>query len=105
MTLATGARQLSTALMPFVPKMTQTRLSELHGSLDSPITVAIVGGTSGMREGVADETAQRLGLGGHHGDHLALRDIAEMGKGEAQHPLEELVARVDHDLQTKIELP
>ena len=57
-TLAAGAQQLSTALMPFVPKSTQGRLSELRGSLDSPITVAIVGGTSGMREGIAMAVAR-----------------------------------------------
>jgi AAA+ superfamily predicted ATPase len=57
-TLAAGATQLSTTLMPFVPRLTKQRLSDLRGSLNSPITVAIVGGTTGMREGIAMAVAR-----------------------------------------------
>ncbi len=57
-TLATGATQLATDLMPFVPAMTQERLKQIRGSLNTPITVAIVGGTTGMREGIAMAVAR-----------------------------------------------
>jgi len=57
-TLAAGAQQLPTNLMPFVPSMTKARLAEVRGALNTAITVAIVGGTTGMREGIAMAVAR-----------------------------------------------
>ncbi|MEZ4234695.1 MAG: ATP-binding protein [Myxococcota bacterium] len=56
--MSEGATLMDTVRRPFVPSMTRERLDNLKGSLNSPITVAIVGGTSGMREGVAMEVAR-----------------------------------------------
>lgn len=57
-TLSEGARLLETDRAPFIPQMAQERLEKVRGSLNSVITVAIVGGTIGMREGVAMEVAR-----------------------------------------------
>lgn len=59
--MAEGATLLETRWAPFVPRQTQERLAQLQGSLNSPITVAIVGGTTGMREGVAMAVARTAG--------------------------------------------
>jgi hypothetical protein len=59
--LSEGATPMDTTRPPFVPSMTQTRLDQLRGALNTPITVAIVGGTSGMREGVAMAVARHAG--------------------------------------------
>lgn len=59
--LADGAKLLDTSLRPFVPAMTEKRLEELDASLHTAITVAIVGGTNGMREGVAMAVARQAG--------------------------------------------
>jgi len=59
--LTDGARLLDTSLQPFVPVSTQKRLAELVDTLNTAVTVAIVGGTVGMREGVAMEVARRAG--------------------------------------------
>ncbi|MEQ1565530.1 MAG: ATP-binding protein [Myxococcota bacterium] len=56
--LAEGAVLLDTSRPPFVPSPTRARLLQLEGSLNSPITVVIVGGTTGTREGVAMEVAR-----------------------------------------------
>ena len=44
---------------PFIPASTAARIAEVTGALDSPVTVAIVGSTFGMREGVAQAIARR----------------------------------------------
>ena len=46
-----------------------------------------------LHEGIADEAAQRLHLVLDHGGDFRLLHLAEMGDGEAQHPVEELVAQ------------
>lgn len=51
--LLDGATRIDTSQHPFVPKVTEQRLAQLSGSLNSPVTVAIVNGTMGVREGVA----------------------------------------------------
>lgn len=59
--LSEGATMLDTSFQPFVPATTHQRLLELGESLSCPITVAIVGGTTGMREGVAMAVARQVG--------------------------------------------
>lgn len=59
--LSEGARTLDTHHQPFIPLMTQQRLSQLGSALNTPITVAVVGGTNGMREGVAMAVARQAG--------------------------------------------
>lgn len=56
-----GLRLIDTSRPPFIPVSTRERLDKLEGSLNSAITVAVVGGTSGMREGVAIAVARRAG--------------------------------------------
>lgn len=58
--LMDGATRLDTSLPPFVPAVTQKRLNELAGGLNSHVTVAIVNGTSGVREGVAMAIARAV---------------------------------------------
>jgi AAA+ superfamily predicted ATPase len=54
-----GFTPIDTSLDPFIPAPTQKRIAELDQSLDHPITVAVVGSTMGMREGVAQAIARR----------------------------------------------
>jgi AAA+ superfamily predicted ATPase len=56
-----GAKVIDTSLEPFVTAQASARLEKLTGSLQSPITVAIVNGTMGAREGVAMGVAYRAG--------------------------------------------
>ncbi|MBT3219358.1 MAG: ATP-binding protein [Proteobacteria bacterium] len=48
-----GAKPLESNTEPFISGQARDRINTLRGSLDSPITVALVGGTSGAREGAA----------------------------------------------------
>jgi hypothetical protein len=57
--MSDGAVILDTSRQPFVPTTTARRLGQLDHALQTPITVAIVGGTSGMREGVAMAVARQ----------------------------------------------
>lgn len=59
--LQDGAKRLDTHHIPFVPMITRGRLQELGATLNSPVTIAIVGGTMGMREGIAIEVARQAG--------------------------------------------
>ena len=59
--LGVGAVRLETGRKPFIPGMAHNRLAQITGSLGTRITCAIVGGTIGMREGVAMEVARRAG--------------------------------------------
>lgn len=59
--LAEGVKVLDTEREPFIPGMTKDRLRQIAGSLNSAITVVIVGGTSGMREGTAMAVARMAG--------------------------------------------
>lgn len=58
--LLDGATRLDTSSPPFVPQVTQARLAELTGALNTPMTVAIVNGTSGVREGIAMAIARAV---------------------------------------------
>jgi hypothetical protein len=57
--MSDGAVILDTVRPPFVPTSTGKRLAQLDSALQTPITVAIVGGTTGMREGVAMAVARQ----------------------------------------------
>ena len=57
--LAEGTARLDTTRPPFVPIPSQARLERLGDALRQPITVAIVGGTSGTREGIAMAIARQ----------------------------------------------
>ncbi len=46
---------------PFIPAPTRRRINELGDTLSRPITVAVVGSTIGMREGVAQAIARGCG--------------------------------------------
>lgn len=59
--LAAGATRMDTSRQPFIPKVAVQRLDQIQGALNSPITVATVGGTMGMREGVAMAIARAAG--------------------------------------------
>ncbi len=59
--MSDGATHLDPTRIPFVPTSTFQRLEQLKGSLDTPITVAIVGGTTGTREGIAKAVARAAG--------------------------------------------
>ncbi len=56
-----GLVPVSTDIAPFIPSSTALRLAELGGTLDDAVTVAIVSGTVGMREGVAQAIARHVG--------------------------------------------
>jgi len=56
--LSDGATTLDTIKQPFIPGMTFDRLQQIAGSLNTGITVVIVGGTQGMREGTAMAVAR-----------------------------------------------
>jgi len=55
-----GAKHMDTARPPFVPRATLERLKELAGAINTPITCAVVGGTVGIREGVAMAIARSV---------------------------------------------
>jgi hypothetical protein len=59
--MAEGAKRLDTSMHPFVPTSTKTRLADLGTALNDPVTIAVVGGTSGTREGIAIEVARMCG--------------------------------------------
>ena len=56
--MAEGTKRLDTSMHPFVPTTTKARLQELGTALNDPVTIAVVGGTSGTREGIAIEVAR-----------------------------------------------
>ena len=59
MGLAPGACSLDVDREPYVPSTALERLASIEQALEHPVTVAIVGGTSGMREGVAMAVARQ----------------------------------------------
>ena len=59
--LNVGATRMDVERQPFIPKITQQRLETIAGALDTPITIAVVGATVGMREGTAMALARRAG--------------------------------------------
>ena len=58
--MADGAKHLDTIRKPFVPLATQKRLEDLSGAINTPITCAVVGGTVGIREGIAMAIARSV---------------------------------------------
>ncbi len=56
-----GMTPLDTTRVPFVPQVAKERLVQVEGALSHPITIAVVGGTAGVREGVAMAVARRAG--------------------------------------------
>jgi len=58
-TLLDGARLIHTSSELFIPTPTLKRLEQIEGSLNQPITIVVVGGTMGMREGTAMAIAQK----------------------------------------------
>lgn len=56
-----GFQPIDVSGEPFIPAPTRKRIGELADALDRPITVAVVGSTIGMREGVAQAIARRCG--------------------------------------------
>jgi len=56
-----GVATVPTDLAPFIPAVTAARVEELGETLEHPVTVALVSGTVGMREGVAQAIARRVG--------------------------------------------
>ncbi|MCB9675075.1 MAG: ATP-binding protein [Alphaproteobacteria bacterium] len=77
--MSDGAKRLDTNLKPFVPAQTRVRLEKLVDSLQTAVTVAIVGGTVGMREGVAMEVARQA-------DRPLVRVDMERSKSYMQEP-------------------
>lgn len=59
--LGPGATTMDSSTAPFIPSVAKKRLEQLAGALNSALTVAIVGGTFGLREGVAIEVARQAG--------------------------------------------
>ncbi len=59
--MSDGAKRIDTRHEPFVPTMAQQRLDQLGPTLARPVTIAIVGGTNGLREGVAMAVARAAG--------------------------------------------
>ncbi len=55
-----GFTPIDTSVEPFIPKPTRKRIEDLGDALRSPITVAIVGSTVGLREGVAQAVARHV---------------------------------------------
>jgi AAA+ superfamily predicted ATPase len=56
---AVGFTPVDTSGAPFIPAPTRKRIAELGDTLTKPITVAVVGSTIGMREGVAQAIARQ----------------------------------------------
>lgn len=56
-----GFTPIDTSVDPFIPKPTRQRIEDLGDSLRTPITVAVVGSTVGLREGVAQALARQVG--------------------------------------------
>ena len=71
----------------------QRVLDEDEGQQDHQLA-ALEGG---QRKGLAEEAAEGLGLGYHHGHDLALRDAPEVGQREAHDLLDQLVAQAAQD--------
>ncbi len=59
--LSEGATRMRTDQVPFVPGEAKARLERLVAVLKTPVTAVIVGGTNGMREGIAMEVTRTAG--------------------------------------------
>lgn len=56
-----GFHPIATDLEPFIPAPTRRRIEDLSATLGQAVSVAVVGSTAGMREGVAQAIARRVG--------------------------------------------
>lgn len=56
-----GFTPIDTSMEVFIPAPTRKRIAELGDALNKPITVAVVGSTVGLREGVAQALARHCG--------------------------------------------
>jgi AAA+ superfamily predicted ATPase len=56
-----GFTPIDTSMEPFIPAPTRKRIEDLDRTLQGPVTVAIVGSTLGLREGVAQSLARFVG--------------------------------------------
>ncbi len=56
-----GFTPIDTSVEPFIPAPTRRRIEDLGQTLQSPVTVAVVGSTVGLREGVAQSLARFVG--------------------------------------------
>lgn len=56
-----GFTPIPTDRAPFIPASTARRIEEVGQALATPVTVAVVGSTSGQREGVAQAVARHVG--------------------------------------------
>ena len=56
-----GFTPLQTAIAPLIPETTAARIRDIQASLSSALTIAVVGGTSGAREGTAMALARAAG--------------------------------------------
>ncbi len=56
-----GFTPIDTSMEPFIPAPTRKRIEDLGETLRTPVTVAVVGSTVGLREGVAQSLARYVG--------------------------------------------
>jgi len=56
-----GFTPLDTAGQPLIPRPTRERIESVSGSFSAPVTVAVIGSTSGAREGAAIAIAKKAG--------------------------------------------
>ena len=57
-----GFKPLDISGQPLIPGTTKERIESISGSLKEAVTVAIIGGTTGAREGVAISMARHMGM-------------------------------------------
>jgi len=74
-------KRLDTSVAPFIPGPTAERIEAVRGSLNTAITCVLVGGTSGMREGVALAVARAA-------DRPLIRIDLERGKQYLDQPFD-----------------
>ncbi|MBM4390338.1 MAG: ATP-binding protein [Deltaproteobacteria bacterium] len=74
-----GFTPIDTSVEPFIPRPTRKRIEDLGDALRGPITVAVVGSTVGLREGVAQAIAR-------HVDRKLARIDLERTKGYLDEP-------------------
>ncbi len=58
---AVGFTPIDTSVEPFIPAPTRKRIADLGDTLKGAVTVAVVGSTVGLREGVAQSLARFMG--------------------------------------------
>ena len=56
-----GFTPLQTEIAPLIPSTTANRIADIKDGLSSPLTIAVVGGTQGAREGTAMAIARAAG--------------------------------------------